>query len=113
MATLTKLGTTPHAIRYQLDGASGGVSKTQAALIADLAAGPLKALLQKITTDAAWAALANDPRFMFDAVTIQFAAADNWTQAWNTGGGRSLNFAFGQTGNAYQIALRFVPTPIG
>lgn len=111
MAALTKLGSTPNSVRYQLDGNSGGVSKTQAQLLADLDAGPLKEILTRISTNAAWTALTNDLRFIVYGRTIQTVAADDWTVVWSTGGGRNLAFGFGQTGNAYVIDLRFVPTP--
>ena len=112
MATLTKLDSTPHGIRYQLDGAAGGVTKTQAQLIADLSAGSLKAMLQRISTDAEWTALTNDLRFVFVSNTIQTVGADLVTAIWSVSGGRNLAFAFAQTGNAYLVDLRFLPTPV-
>lgn len=111
MAALTKLGSSPYGIRYQLDGAAGAVTKTQAQLVADLDEGPLKALLSRITTDAAWTALNNDVRFVFHITSFLSVNPDNVTVTW-AGAPRTLSFTFGQTGNAYRVDTRFLPTPI-
>lgn len=111
MAALTKLGTTPYIIRYQLDGVAGAAVKTQAQLLSDLAAGALKELLGRITTDAAWSNLNNDPRFVLDAIAFLSVANDLPVMTWSTAGGRNLTCSFGQTGNAYRVNVRFLPTP--
>ena len=71
-ATLTLTAATSYGLKYAFayDGTggagSGTASKTQAQLIADLAAAlspsPLRDLLQSITTDAAWNALPTGPK---------------------------------------------------
>jgi hypothetical protein len=63
-ATLTKVSAAPHALKYSYvaDG-SDTVIKTQTQLVADCAAGPLKELLRKSYSPAAWTALCEGTLF--------------------------------------------------
>ena len=113
--TLTKTGATPYAIRYDVVSGTGGTAtKTQAALVAELAAGPLKALLEAISTDAAWTALNNDLRFQVNAIG-ELSASDDTDKvvfSWSTSGpgNRVISVGAGGGNQAHRLDIRFFPS---
>lgn len=104
MASITKIASGPHMLRYSVDDSAGGaLSKTLAQLIADCDSGPLKQFLTGKT--ATWGAVGTDP-----AATATHPMRDKRFTVIatplrrNTGGSNyndaSLNVTFGDTGSS-------------
>ena len=84
-----KLVSAQNHIRYSVGDTSSGSDTedlTQAALVADLAKGPLRAFLEGITTDAAWAALDSDARISVYIAGRASVTGGNITYSWTTAG---------------------------
>lgn len=104
----TQHAATPNAIRYSVGGtdATAGVI-SQAAVVADCAAGPLKQFLVSLST-AQWNAL---ERNLAMTVTVQPTVEDNPLAAQFTGGNLSVLPA-NAANSAGMITLRYHPSRV-
>ena len=110
MATLTKLTASPHSVRYQLDGTPGAVIRTQAQILEDLVAGPLKATIASIETASEWEAFTDSAALQLTGYATTALAADNLVLGFPGSLPQTFRAQFLGTGNVFTIDIRFMPS---
>lgn len=108
--TIVAGSATPHGIKVvvAIDAGGGSVDLSKTTLIAALAQGPLRAFLNSLTTNAAWAALLDDPRF-FVSLYTNFIPAINLSPGEISMGISPLRFQFASSTEAvFTAQLRFL-----